>query len=208
MTAAERVRRAFAAPEGWRLLRRTSLARCIRRALYRTMLRITDLTLARGAKRLLEGANLTVHAGHKVGLVGAERLRQVESLRADPAARLHQDAGSDRRCRRRGRSRTSRRKRLPWRRAAIEFVLDGDRELRAIERALAAAEHADVDDPERTAKRSPHLHHRFDDDRRLRGARRARRRCSPAWASPARATATRSRVSPAAGGCGSISRRR
>ena len=35
------------------------------------MLRISNLTLARGTKRLLEGANLTVHAGHKVGLVGA-----------------------------------------------------------------------------------------------------------------------------------------
>ena len=35
------------------------------------MLRIVDLTLARGTKRLLEGASLTLHAGHKVGLIGA-----------------------------------------------------------------------------------------------------------------------------------------
>ena len=35
------------------------------------MLRISNLTLSRGARRLLEGASLTVHAGHKVGLVGA-----------------------------------------------------------------------------------------------------------------------------------------
>ena len=34
------------------------------------MLRITSLTLARGAKRLIENANLTIFPGHKVGLVG------------------------------------------------------------------------------------------------------------------------------------------
>jgi len=34
------------------------------------VLRLTNLTLARGAKRLLEGASLTVHPGHKVGLIG------------------------------------------------------------------------------------------------------------------------------------------
>ena len=35
------------------------------------MLRLTNLTLSRGNKRLLEGASLTVHAGHRVGLIGA-----------------------------------------------------------------------------------------------------------------------------------------
>ncbi len=34
------------------------------------MLRLTNLVLARGAKRLMDGANLTVHPGHKVGLIG------------------------------------------------------------------------------------------------------------------------------------------
>ena len=34
------------------------------------MIRITNLTLARGAKRLLENANLTIFPTHKVGLVG------------------------------------------------------------------------------------------------------------------------------------------
>ena len=34
------------------------------------MLRLTNLVLARGAKRLLDGAALTVHAGHKAGVVG------------------------------------------------------------------------------------------------------------------------------------------
>ena len=35
------------------------------------MLRIFGLTLARGARKLLEGAELSVHHGHKVGVVGA-----------------------------------------------------------------------------------------------------------------------------------------
>jgi len=34
------------------------------------VIRISNLVLARGAKRLLDGAGLTVHAGHRVGLIG------------------------------------------------------------------------------------------------------------------------------------------
>src|SRR5437762_10673406 len=35
------------------------------------MLRIADLTLSRGTKKLLDGANLTLPVGHKTGLIGA-----------------------------------------------------------------------------------------------------------------------------------------
>src|SRR6202011_5014884 len=42
-----------------------------RTGLAAIMLRISDLTLARGTTRLLHGASLTVHPGHKVGLIGA-----------------------------------------------------------------------------------------------------------------------------------------
>jgi len=35
------------------------------------MLRISNLSLARGVKLLLDDASLTVHPGHKVGLIGA-----------------------------------------------------------------------------------------------------------------------------------------
>ena len=125
------------------------------------MLRINDLTLARGTKRLLEGASLTVHAGHKVGLVGPNGCGK-SSLFALILGEAHQDAGSIE---------------LPvsWTiahvaqetdaaaTAAIEFVQDGDRELREIERALAAAEHAAVDDSERHGEELALLHHRFDD---------------------------------------------
>src|SRR4030095_11118225 len=102
------------------------------------MLRLNDLTLARGTKRLLENANLTVHAGHKVGLVGPNGCGK-SSLFALILGEAHQDAGSVE---------------LPaaWVVAhvaqetpavglpAIEFVMNGDVELREIERALAAAE--------------------------------------------------------------------
>ncbi len=57
------------------------------------MLRISNLTLARGTKRLLEGANLTVHPGHKVGLVGSNGCGK-SSLFAAVRQELLPDAGS------------------------------------------------------------------------------------------------------------------
>ena len=101
------------------------------------MLRIANLTLARGAKRLFEGASLTVHAGHKAGLVGANGCGK-SSLFAAIRGELVPDAGAIL---------------LPpkWTIAhvaqetpaaetpAIEYVIDGDRQLRDVERALADA---------------------------------------------------------------------
>jgi ATP-binding cassette subfamily F protein 3 len=121
------------------------------------MLRITNLTLARGVKRLLEGANLTIHTGHKVGLVGSNGCGK-SSLFAAIRHELLPDAGSIA---------------LPpsWTIAhvaqetpavdvpAIDYVLDGDRELRQIEAALAAAERDHALDGEALAN----LHHRFDE---------------------------------------------
>jgi ATP-binding cassette subfamily F protein 3 len=125
------------------------------------VLRLTNLVLARGAKRLLDGANLTVHDGHKVGLVGPNGCGK-SSLFALVRSELHQDAGDIL---------------LPaaWTiahvaqetpataAAAIEFVLDGDRELREVEHALKSAETAAAVGPELAGEALAELHHRFDE---------------------------------------------
>jgi ATP-binding cassette subfamily F protein 3 len=120
------------------------------------VIRISNLTLSRGVKRLLEGANLTVHAGHKLGLVGSNGCGK-SSLFAALRHELIPDAGSID---------------LPaaWTIAhvaqetppvattALDYVLDGDRELREVEAALAAAEA----DPAHDGARIADLHHRFE----------------------------------------------
>ena len=171
------------------------------------MLRVTDLVLARGTKRLLDGANLTVHAGHKVGLVGPNGCGK-SSLFALILRRAHQDAGNVE---------------FPpsWTIAHVAQetpAIDdaGDRVRRwtatascaQIERALAAAETAAATDPAGQGEALAHLHHRYDEV----GGYSARARAATLLVGPrlprVDATAIRSRDSPAAGGCGSISRRR
>ncbi|MGE8499944.1 MAG: ATP-binding cassette domain-containing protein [Pseudomonas sp.] len=104
------------------------------------MIRLQNLTLQRGPQRLLEGAELTLHAGHKAGLIGANGAGK-SSLFALLRGELTPDAGD---CL------------LPadWRIAhmrqeidnleclAVDYVLDGDLPLRKIQHALAAAEAA------------------------------------------------------------------
>src|SRR5512146_1490785 len=106
------------------------------------MLRVGGVTLRRGARAVLENASMNVHPGQKVGLVGANGSGK-SSLLALVRGELHADAGTID---------------LPPRwvlahvaqetpaleRPALEFVLDGDAELRELERAIAVAqeEHA------------------------------------------------------------------
>jgi ATP-binding cassette subfamily F protein 3 len=104
------------------------------------LLRIADLTLRRGARVLLEGASLNVHPGQKVGLVGPNGSGK-SSLFALIRGEIHADAGEAA---------------LPPRwvlshvaqetpatdRAALDFVMDGDAELREIEAEIAVAEAA------------------------------------------------------------------
>jgi ATP-binding cassette subfamily F protein 3 len=157
------------------------------------VLRITNLTLARGTKRLLEGAGLTVHTGHKVGLVGANGCGK-SSLFAAIRQELLPDAGSIA---------------LPpsWTIAhvaqatpavalpAIEFVLDGDHELREVESALAAAER----DPAHSGEALADLHHRFED---IGGYSARARRCTLLAVVRRAAHGEPVRASPGAGGCG------
>ena len=120
------------------------------------MIRLTNLTLARGANRLLENASLTVHAGQRVGLVGPNGAGK-SSLFALLTGELHQEAGDVE-------------SPAKWviahvaqetpavQTPAIEFVQDGDAELRDVERALAAADASHAADGHALAE----LHHRYE----------------------------------------------
>ncbi|MBA1273168.1 ATP-binding cassette domain-containing protein [Stutzerimonas azotifigens] len=104
------------------------------------MIRLQDLTLQRGPQRLLDGAELTLHAGQKVGLIGANGAGK-SSLFALLRGELMADAGD---CY------------LPadWRiahmrqeidtldRLAVDYVLDGDVRLRQVQHELQLAEAA------------------------------------------------------------------
>jgi len=104
------------------------------------VIQFRNLRLARGAKVLIDGASLQIHPGWKVGLTGANGSGK-SSLFALLRGQLHQDQGD---------------LEMPpaWviahvaqetpgvAQPAIDYVLDGDRELRDIEQALAVAEAA------------------------------------------------------------------
>jgi ATP-binding cassette subfamily F protein 3 len=126
------------------------------------VLRISDLTLSRGTKKLLDGANLTLPVGHKTGLIGANGCGK-STLFAAIRGEIAPDAGTIE---------------LPpkWKLAhveqetpaveipAIDYVIDGDRELRDVERALAAAsaDHLPAHDHHAHGSRLAELHHRYE----------------------------------------------
>ena len=125
------------------------------------MLRLSDVTLARGAKRLIEHASLAVHAGQHVGVVGANGAGK-SSLFALLRGELLPEAGDVD---------------LPasWVVAhvaqetgatdapAIEWVLDGDRGLRDVQHALSRAEHEARSRPDQGGHALAELHHRFEE---------------------------------------------
>jgi ATP-binding cassette, subfamily F, member 3 len=102
------------------------------------MLTFSSLSLRRGARLLIADASFTIYRGEKVGIVGANGCGK-SSLLALLLGELQPDAGSFD---------------MPAQlvtahvaqeldatdRAAVEFVMDGDPELRATEAAMAAAE--------------------------------------------------------------------
>lgn len=105
------------------------------------MLNFTNLALRRGPRLLFEQATFSIHSGYKVGITGANGCGK-STLFALLLGEIHSDQGSAE---------------IPagmavahvkqevegTDRAAIEYVLDGDAELRSIEKKLAAAEAAD-----------------------------------------------------------------
>ncbi len=104
------------------------------------MILLRDLTYGRSGEPLVEGASLQLHPGWKIGLIGANGCGK-SSFFALLRGELHQESGD---------------LELPasWVMAhvgqdtpalpdaALEFVLDGDVELREVERDIAAAEAA------------------------------------------------------------------
>jgi ATP-binding cassette subfamily F protein 3 len=117
------------------------------------VIQLRKLSLARGAKLLIEEASCQIHPGQKVGVVGANGSGK-SSLFALLRGELHAESGDlD----------------LPpgWviahvaqetpalEQAALEFVLDGDAELRQVEAEIAAAEAAH--EGERLAHAHEHL---------------------------------------------------
>lgn len=104
----------------------------------RTMIQLRDITLRRGPDPLLEGARLTVHAGSKLGLVGANGTGK-STLFSLLLGELTVDAGEISMPANWQLSHMAQETpALP--RPAIEFVLDGDDALRAAEAEVAAAE--------------------------------------------------------------------
>jgi len=105
------------------------------------MIRLSQVTLRRGAKVLLEGADVSLNPGDRIGLIGANGSGK-SSLFALLRGELHADQGEvDFPAR--------------WRvayvaqetpaleRSALDYAIDGDTTLRKIEAGLAAAETAD-----------------------------------------------------------------
>ncbi|MDH3715580.1 MAG: ATP-binding cassette domain-containing protein [Gammaproteobacteria bacterium] len=102
------------------------------------MLKFTELQLRRGSRILLEHVNLTIHAGQKIGLIGANGTGK-SSFFELILGHLEADAGDVE---------------LPrdWRiahlaqevpasdRIARDYVLDGDAQLRAVQQAIEEAE--------------------------------------------------------------------
>jgi ATP-binding cassette, subfamily F, member 3 len=124
------------------------------------MLRISNLSLARGAKLLLDDASLAVHPGHKLGLIGANGSGK-SSLFALLRGEIAQDKGE-----------LSMppgwviahvaQETAPAGVSALDYVLDGDRELRVVERALAAAQADETADAHAAGQHLAELHHRFE----------------------------------------------
>jgi ATP-binding cassette, subfamily F, member 3 len=106
-------------------------------ARMRAMIQLQNISLQRGVKFLLEAADLTIYPGQKIGLIGANGTGK-STLFQMLLGKLQSDTGSlD----------------IPrqWRmahmaqevghtsRSALDYVLDGDHELRRLEREIAAA---------------------------------------------------------------------
>src|SRR5579864_8436491 len=102
------------------------------------MLNFTDVALRRGPRVLFSGATFGLFRGEKVGITG-ENGSGKSSLLALVRGELQPDGGTFEMPSNLAIAHVSQ-ELLATDQAAIEFVLDGDAELRSIEAAIAAAE--------------------------------------------------------------------
>jgi ATP-binding cassette subfamily F protein 3 len=102
------------------------------------LIRLKNLSLSRGTKSLLENVDLTVHPRQKVGVVGANGCGK-SSLFALIEGRLHQDSG-ELELPPRLRLAVVEQETQALDRLAIDFVMDGDAQLRRIEAEIANAQ--------------------------------------------------------------------
>ncbi|TFH85307.1 ATP-binding cassette domain-containing protein [Billgrantia azerbaijanica] len=117
------------------------------------MIALRQVALQRGTQRLLEGADLTLHAGHKAGIVGANGAGK-SSLFKLLLGELAPDRGAVEMS---GGQRIAHMAQevAALDRAIVDYVLDGDGELRATEAALAEAQ--GQDDHHREAELHGHI---------------------------------------------------
>ncbi len=117
------------------------------------MLRFNQLSLRRGARLLFSDASITIHPGQGAGLTGANGTGK-SSLFAMIKDEIHPDEGDFYRPKEWVIAHVAQETPSDTR-AAIEYVLDGDMELRQTEQALAEAEQAHQG--ERAAELHAHL---------------------------------------------------
>ena len=108
------------------------------------MLQFIDVVLRRGERMLFDGLSLTVHAGHKAGVVGRNGIGKSTLFELVRRRLLPEQGevlwpGS-------WRLACLEQSIEPSPRSALDFVLDGDSRLRSVERAIAKAERAADDD--------------------------------------------------------------
>ncbi|MDE0038613.1 MAG: ATP-binding cassette domain-containing protein [Gammaproteobacteria bacterium] len=119
------------------------------------MLQFIDVVLRRGERTLFDGLSLTIHAGHKAGVVGRNGIGKStlfelvrHRLLPEEGEVLYPESW---------RLACLEQSIEPSSRSALDFVLDGDSRLRSVERAIAKAERAADDDA------LGHLYSDFDD---------------------------------------------
>ena len=102
------------------------------------MIQVRNVTLKRGSKALFTGLDLTVHAGHRAGVVGRNGVGK-SSLFLLLRGRLLPEEGDVRLPRRWTIAHLDQETR-PSPASALDWTMDGDRPLRAVQRRIEAAE--------------------------------------------------------------------